>query len=146
MYLDYHQLLKKYKAAESNYYDALDKKSKLLYSVMPHAIEVNEVVMHLSNTVSDTKLIDYASKIDEVDNLINQTRNTRDMLAYELKKMEFLIKNSVDIKDKIYYYKWIKRMTPYKFHKLVGYSRPQVYRIISEIKKILYENNKNETK
>lgn len=37
-------------------------------------------------------------------------------------------------------------MTPYKFHKLVGYSRPQVYRIISEIKKILYENNKNETK
>lgn len=139
-YLEYHELLKKYKEAEKTYYDALDKKSKLLYNVTPHSIEIKEVVNHLSNSYSDDKLINYASEIFEVDNLINSSRNNKDVLEYELKKKYIQLKASNDKYDKIYFYKWIEHKSVYKFYKLIGYSVRQTYNLIKEMKVNLYGN------
>lgn len=138
-YLEYHELLKKYKKAEKDYYDALEEKSKLILAVMPKASQAKEVITSGGNTSSDSNLVNYASKIDNVDKLINQSRNTRDMLNYELKKMSLEMKDSSDVKDRIYYYKWIKRLSPYKFYKQLGYTVRQIYRYIDEIKKDLYK-------
>ena len=139
MYLEYHNLLKKFKEAENNYYEALDKKAKLLYSVTPHGTEVKAIVNHINNTSPDSNFIYYTSEIEEVDRLINSTRNTRDMLEYELKKKENMLKESSDVKDKIYYYKWIKKMSPYKFYRLINYSIRQTYNFIGEIKESIYK-------
>lgn len=139
MYIEYHQLLKKYKDAENNYYSALDKKAKLLYSVTPHGTEVKEIVNHISNTSPDANFINYSSEIEEVDKLINSSRNTRDVLEYELNKKEKELKESSDVKDRIYYYKWIRRLSPYKFYKIIGYSIRQTYNFIKEIKENLYK-------
>ena len=138
-YLEYHNLLKKYKKAEKDYYDALEEKSKLILAVMPKASQAKEVMTSGGNTSSDLNLINYTSKIDEVDKLINQSRNTRDMLNYELKKMSLEMKDSPDVKDRIYYYKWIKKMSPYKFYRIIGYSIRQTYNFIGEIKNNLYK-------
>lgn len=138
-YLEYHELLKKYKKAEKDYYDALEEKSKLILAVMPKASYAKEVMTSSGNTSSDLNLVNYASEIDKVDKLINQSRNTRDMLNYELKKMSLEMKDSSDVKDRIYYYKWIKRLSPYKFYKQLGYTVRQIYRYIDEIKKDLYK-------
>ena len=140
MYLEYHELLKQLKKAEKNYNDALEKKSELILSVMPGAIKTKEV-MATSNISPDTKLINYTSEIDEVDKLINQSRNTRDMLNYELKKKLIKMREDGDVYDKIYIYRWIEHRSVYKFYRLVGYSRPQVYRFISEMKVKLYRTN-----
>lgn len=139
MYIEYHELLKKYKKAEKDYYDALEEKSKLILAVMPKASQAKEVMTSGGNTSSDSNLVNYASKIDEVDKLINQSRNTRDMLNYELKKKEREMRTNGDVYDKIYVYKWIDRKSVYKFYRLTGYSRPQVYRFISEMKEKLYK-------
>lgn len=139
MYLEYHELLKKLKNAEKNYNEALEKKSQLLLAVMPGAVKVKEV-MTISNTSPDGKLIDYTSEIDEVDKLINQSRNTRDMLNYELKKKLIKMREEGDVYDKIYIYRWIEHKSVYKFYRLVGYSRPQVYRFIQEMKEKLYKS------
>ena len=111
---------------------------------MPGAVKPKEVMVTI-NTSPDTNLINYTSEIDEVDKLINQSRNTRDMLNYELKKKLIKMREEGDIYDKIYIYRWIEHKSVYKFYRLVGYSRPQVYRFISEMKEKLYQN-KNETK
>ena len=140
MYIEYNELLKQFKRAERNYNEALEKKSKLILSVMPGAIKAKEVIT-TNNTSPDTKLINYTSEIDEVDKLINQSRNTRDMLNYELKKKLIKMKEEGDVYDKIYIYRWIEHKSVYKFYRLVGYSRPQVYRFISEMKEKLYKNN-----
>lgn len=140
MYIEYNELLKQFKRAEKNYNEALEKKSKLILSVMPGAVKPKEVMVTI-NTSPDTNLINYTSEIDEVDNLINQSRNTRDMLNYELKKKLIKMKEEGDVYDKIYLYRWIEHRSVYKFYRLVGYSRPQVYRFISEIKEKLYKNN-----
>lgn len=142
MYLEYHELLKKYKEASRRYNEALEERSKLISSVMPKASQFKDVITFGGNTSPDAKLIDYTSKIDEVDKLINQSRNTRDMINYELKKMEMQLKNSDYAQDRIYYYKWIKRMSPYKFNKIIGYSIRQTYRFIDEMEKKLYKNIK----
>ena len=144
MYIEYNELLKQFKKAERNYNEALEKKSELILSVMPGAVKTKEVMVTI-NTSPDTNLINYTSEIDEVDKLINQSRNTRDMLNYELKKKLIKMREEGDIYDKIYIYRWIEHKSVYKFYRLVGYSRPQVYRFISEMKEKLYQN-KNETK
>ena len=140
MYLEYNELLKQFKKAERNYNEALEKRSELILSVMPGAIKAKEV-MTTSNTSPDTNLINYTSEIDEVDKLINQSRNTRDMLNYELKKKLIKMKEEGNVYDKIYIYRWVEHKSVYKFYRLVGYSRPQVYRFISEMKENLYKNN-----
>lgn len=146
MYLEYHELLKKYKDAERRYNESLEERSKLILAVMPKATQAKEVMTSGGNTSSDWKLIDYASEIDEVDKLINQSRNTRDMLNYELKKLERQLKDSPDVKDRIYYYKWIRRMSPYKFYKQLGYTVRQIYRYIEEMKENLYRKSEDVTK
>lgn len=139
MYLEYHELLKKLKNAERNYNEALEKKSKLLLAVMPGAIKPKEVMI-ISNTSPDANLINYASEIDEVDKLINQSRNTRDMLNYELKKKLIKMREEGDVYDKIYIYRWIEHKSVYKFYRLVGYSIRQIYNYIKEMKKNLYKS------
>lgn len=143
MYLEYHELLKKLKNAERNYNEALEKRSQLLLAVMPGAVKAKEV-MTISNTSPDGKLIDYASEIDEVDKLINQSRNARDMLNYELKKKLIKMREEGDVYDKIYIYRWIDHKSVYKFHKLVGYSKSQVYDYISKMKEKLYKNKSSD--
>lgn len=142
MYLEYHELLKKYKDAERRYNESLEERSKLILAVMPKATQAKEVMTSGGSTSPDWKLIDYASEIDEVDKLINQSRNTRDMLNYELKKLERQLKDSPDVKDRIYYYKWIKRLSPYKFYRQLGYTVRQIYRYIGEMKENLYRKTK----
>lgn len=137
MYLEYHELIKKLKKAERNYNEALEKKSELILSVMPGAIKTKEV-MATSNISPDANLVNYVSKMDEVDKLINQSRNARDMLNYEVKKKLIKMKEEGDVYDKIYIYKWIEHRSVYKFYRLIGYSVRQVYRYMDEMKKILY--------
>lgn len=144
MYIEYNELLKKYKIAERNYNEALEEKSKLILAVLPKATQAKEIMVSGSHPSSDLKLLDYTSKIDEVDKLINQSRNTRDMLNYELKKKLIKMKEEGDVYDKIYIYRWIEHRSVYKFHKLVGYSKTQVYDYISEMKKKLYKNESSD--
>lgn len=144
MYIEYHELLKKCKEAERNYNEALEKKSKLILAVLPGSSKPKEVMVSGEHASSDLKLIDYASEIDQVDNLINQSRNTRDMLNYELKKKLIKMREEGNVYDKIYIYRWIEHKSVYKFHKLVGYSKTQVYDYISEMKKKLYKNESSD--
>ena len=142
MYLEYHELKKKYNDAEKNYYDALDKKTKLLYSVTPHGTEVKEIVNHLSNMTPDEGFNLYTQEIQEVDLLINSTRNNRDALEHELKKKEIKLRESNDIYDKIYVYIWIEHKKSKNICQLIGYSRRQTDRKIEEIENILYPDLK----
>jgi hypothetical protein len=140
MYIEYHELFKKYKDAEKDYYDVLDRYARLWNSVTPQATQFKEIVNNIHNTSPDTKLIRFANDFELLDKMVSTTKNIRDMLKYELEKKEIELKNSNNAKDKIYYYKWIKRVSPYKFSRIIGYSVRQSYNIIAEIKINLYKN------
>ena len=139
MYLEYHDLLKKYKEASRNYNEALEKKSKLVLAVIPGSSKIKQVMVDCNTTYSELNLLNYTDEMDEVDKLINQSRNTKDMLNYELKKLENEMRTSGDVYDKIYCYKWIDHKSVYKFYKLTGYSIRQNYNLIAEMKQELYK-------
>ena len=142
MYLEYHELLKKYKEAKAEFYEALEKGSKIALAVMPKSSQIKEVVVMGGNSSSDDKLINYAENRAKLDDIINRSRNDMNILDYHLKKMALEMKDSGDIYDRIYYYKWIEHMSVYKFYRLIGYSKSQVYNIIKEIKRNLYKNER----
>ncbi len=149
VYEEYHDLLKKYKEAENSYYNALDKKSKLLYGIESHASKPKALIVNSSHDPYDDPMINYVAEIKEVDDLINETRNNKDMLEHELKKKELELRASVDVYDRIYVYKWIEHKRVKNYWRLLNYSRAQVYRFIDEIKEKLYPKEKmrqNETK
>lgn len=144
MYLEYHELLKKYKEASRNYNEALEKRSKLVLAVIPGSSKIKQVMVDSNNTYSELNLLNYTDEMDEVDKLINQSRNTRDMLNYELKKLESKMRSTGDVYDKIYCYKWIDGRKPRHFNRLIGFSLSRTYDYIAEMKKKLYENAKSE--
>lgn len=142
IYVEYHDLLKKYKQAEKSYYKALDKKSKLLYGVEPHATQFKEIMVDYSYNSPDEGFINYSSEIEEVNDLINETRNNKDVLEYELKKKEKELRYSHNIYDRIYVYQWLERKRVNYYYKLLNYSKRQIYRFIDEIKLNIYPEEK----
>lgn len=138
MYLEYHELLKKYKEASQEFYKALDEGSKIATAVMLKSSQFKEIVVNETNSMSDIKLINYVEKRAELDDIINKARNDMNILDYYLKKMAIEMEKSEDVRDRVYYYKWIKHMSPYKFYRTIGYTPRQIYRIIREMNKILY--------
>ena len=75
MYLEYHELLKKYKEAKSEFYEALEKGSKIALAVMPKSSQIKEVVVVGGDFSSDDKLINYAENRAKLDDIINRSRN-----------------------------------------------------------------------
>ena len=142
IYEEYHDLLRKFKSAESSYYKALDKKSRLLYEVEPHAAQVKEILVDFSLDSSDAAIIDYVAEIDEINDLINTTRNNKDVVGYELKKKEKELRYSSNIYDKIYVYKWLEHKRVREYYRLLNYSKRQIYRFIDEIKEKIYSKEK----
>ena len=138
IYLEYAELLKKYNDANRDFLDALDKKQELLCMVTPGATKYSEKTSQNTGQ-GDKKLIEYVSKIEYVDKLITSTRNTRDITNYELKKKEKELRESKDVYDRIYVYKWLEHKSVYKFYRLLNYSKAQIYRKIEEMQKNIYK-------
>ena len=150
MYLEYVELFYKQRKAEKNYDNAIDDKAKLLYTVTPHSVIPNEVVNHLVPSLSaDSKFINYSAEIVAVEENIKNTKDIFDNRTYLLKVKELTLRDSKDIYDRIYVYKWLDKKKEKQFCKLIGYSRAQTYRIVDEIRgkiKEIEKKIKDETK
>lgn len=142
MYLDYHELLKKYKEASQEFYKALDDGSKIATAVMLKSSQYKEIMVNESNSLPDDKMANYVENRAKLDEIINKTRNDMNILDYYLKKMAIEMKNSSEILDRVYYYKWIEHKKPRQFNRLINYSIPQTYRFIDEIKINIYKHEK----
>lgn len=139
MYIEYHELLKKCKEAEKDFYNALDKRQNLLYLVSPHGVQPREIVSYLSNPTGDAKFLQYASEIEEMELLVNVTRNTRDRLEYDLEVLKLKLKESSNPCDRIYYYCWINGKKPSQVYRLIPCSRSSAYNYKDEVKGKLQE-------
>ena len=73
-----------------------------------------------------------------MDNLINEARNTKDVLQYELKTKEQVLRSSIDIYDRIYVYKWLEHRRVKNYYRLLNYSKRQIYRFIDEMEIKIY--------
>jgi hypothetical protein len=137
LYEEHYEILKKYKDAKRIYDSKLEKKALLIIQTQPGAIDTTK------ENVKGGKIADkferFVSELEKIDPEIQTARNERDLQEYFLKKKELELKNSMDILDKIYYYKYIQKLRVRQIAPRVNYSREQTYRYIKKLEEKLKE-------
>lgn len=142
LFIEHYKLNEEYKEAKKEFDKALEKKSQLLYSVVPKSANFeNELVKGSSSN----KFLNYTIKMEEIDKEINVRRNLRDVLAYRLKLKEIELKKSDNILDKVYYLKIVERMKVKYISIKINYSKEQTYRFLKKIAEDL-KMTQNDTK
>lgn len=135
LYEEHYEILKKYKEANKNYNNVLEKKALLVLKTQPGAVDTTKEIVNGNRNIDKFAL--FVEKLEKIDPEIQRTRNERDLHEYFLKKKTIELKNSKEIKDNIYYYKYVERLKvrhiPYK----VNYSKRQIYRYLEEIEESL---------
>jgi hypothetical protein len=135
LYIQYIELKKKYTAAQEDYDSIINEKEKLFRATQPKGTDFSKekVVGGISSNPFDNYLIE--SELKGLDKRLEIARSILEArkVLYQLKKEE--LKLSTDVYDKIYVYKEMYKLQVYKIAGLVGYSEPQVYRILRKIRK-----------
>ena len=142
LFVEHYRLNEEYKEAKKEFDKALEKKSQLLYSVVPKAANFENELIKGS---SSNKFLNYTIKMEEIDKEINVRRNLRDVLAYRLKLKEIELKKSDNILDKVYYLKIVERMKVKYISIKINYSKEQTYRFLKKIAEDL-KMTQNDTK
>lgn len=136
LFIEHYKLNEEYKEAKKEFEKALEKKSQLLYSVVPKSANFeNELVKGSSSN----KFLNYTIKMEEIDKEINVRRNLRDVLEYRLKLKEIELNNSSNILDKIYLLKYVKNMKVRYIAIKTNYSKRRIYDFINDIRKMIKE-------
>lgn len=138
LFIEHYKLNEEYKEAEKEFEKALDKKSQLLYSVVPKSANFENELIKGS---SSNKFLNYTIKMEEIDKEINVRRNLRDVLEYRLKLKEIELNNSSNILDKIYLLKYVKNMKVRYIAIKTNYSKRRIYDFINDIRKMIKEED-----
>lgn len=131
----YEEYKNKYYETQREYDIILTEKEKLFSITQPSAVKFDKEVVSggvVDNTFERYLILKEEKKIDQRLEEIKSLLDDRERLL-KLKEQE--LKASTNIHDKIYKYRYIDRLKVYKIAKLVGYSEPQIYRILKAIKR-----------
>lgn len=143
IYIEYHEFKNKYYVAQKEYDKILSEKEALFAKTQPKATEYDKEKVSggcPSNSFDDYLIIKEKKQLDERleearSILIDRTR----LLNLKLEEL----KSSDNPYDKIYYHRFVKNLSPYKFKRLVGYEERQIYRILEKIEKKLNMTQKD---
>ena len=140
LFLEYELLKRECKLAKKEYDKALEKKAEYYYSVLPGASDTSKELIKIECT--NDKFLNYTIRIQEIDSEIDVRKNLYGNLSYRLKLKEIELRNSKELLDKIYTYRYLDRYKVNKIARLVEYSRAQLYRKLDEIDKKVKDETK----
>lgn len=140
VFVEYELLKRECKAAKRDYDKALEKKAEYYYSVLPGASDTSKKLIKTECT--NDKFLNYTIKIQEIDSEIEVRKNLYGNLSYRLKLKEIELRNSKELLDRIYVYRYLDRYKVNKIARIVEYSREQTYRKIREIDKKINDDTK----
>lgn len=134
IYIEYEEYKNKYYEIQKRFNDVLNEKEVLFNMTQPASMKydgepvkggVHKNVFDEYLMLKEKKNID--QRLEEIKAILEDRENL-------LKLKEEELKNSTHIHDKIYRYRYLDRMKIYKISRLIGYSEPQIYRILKTIK------------
>lgn len=142
IYVEYEAYKSKYYDTQKQYNDILNEKEKLFLMTQPRTMQYDgepvkggvhknvfdEYLVIKEQKNIDQRLIEIKAILEDRERLLN------------LKEQE--LKNSTNIQDKIYVYRYFDRMKIYKISRMVGYSEAQVYRLLNIIKSNLNKDDR----
>lgn len=134
IYVIYEEYKNKYYETQKEYDIILNEKEKLFMITQPSAVKFDKEIVSggtTDNTFDRYLILKEEKKIDQRLNEIKSILDDRERLL-KLKEQE--LRASTSVQDKIYKYRYLDRLKVFKIAKLVGYSEPQIYRILKTIR------------
>ena len=134
IYVIYEEYKNKYYETQKEYDIILNEKEKLFMITQPSAVKFDKDVVSggiTDNTFERYLILKEEKKIDQRLEEIKSILNDRERLL-KLKEQE--LRASTSVQDKIYKYRYLDKLKVFKIAKLVGYSEPQIYRILKIIR------------
>lgn len=141
LFVEYHSLKKEVNKLNEELDDLLNKKARIFGMTQPQASDVTKE-MFPSAMSSNDKFLLYTIKTEELDKQITNKKNELGVKKYHLKLKLMDLRESKDILDRIYVYKYVDKVKIGKFYRLMHYSRRQIYRKLEEIEEKLQHGTK----
>lgn len=143
IYIEYHEYKNKYLAAQKEYDKVLSEKEVLFAKTQPKATDYDKERVSggcPSNSFDNYLIIKEKKQLDE---RLEEARSILEdrVRLFKLKEDELRLSNNPY--DKIYYYKYVIKLSPYKMKRNVGYEVSQIYRILTKIRKNLNMTQKD---
>lgn len=134
IYEIYEEYKNKYYDTQNEYEKVLTEKEKLFMMTQPSSVKFDKEVVSggiTDNTFEKYLILKEEKKIDQRLKEIKSILDDREKLL-KLKEQE--LRASTSVQDKIYKYRYLDKLKVFKIAKLVGYSEPQIYRILKNIR------------
>lgn len=134
IYIEYEAYKNRYYESQKKYHDILNEKEMLFAMTQPKTVKFDSepVKGGVHNNIFDEYLILKEKK--NIDQRLDEIKAILEDRERLLKLKEEELKNSNNIHDKVYKYRYLDKLKIYKICRLIGYSEPQVYRILKSIR------------
>lgn len=133
VYLQYAAYKLKYEETQRLYDEILSEKQELFQRTQPGA--VNYDMERVSGGTVSNKYDEYISQKDKkrIDERLNEIRSILDERSLLLRQKEKELRESADVRDKVYYMRILDHVRIYKIANANHYSEAQIYRILHDI-------------
>lgn len=138
LYCEYHKIYQKFKQASRKYDKILEDKAMLYFNTQPKATNLTKEIVSGGRTTN--KFMELVEKLEKLDIELQQARNERDLKNYLLKKKELEIRESKEILDKIYVYRYIEKKKVKHIARDLIYSYQRIYQLLDEINEKIRKN------
>ena len=135
LFIEYELLKRECKSAKREYDKALEKKAEYYYSVLPGASDTSKELIKTECT--NDKFLNYTIRIQEIDSEIDVRKNLYGNLSYRLKLKEIELRNSKELLDRIYTYRYLDKLKVKVIGIKIRYGKSQTYDYITKIKNMI---------
>ena len=134
IYVIYEEYKNKYYETQKEYDIILNEKEKLFMITQPSAVKFDKEIVSGGTTDNTFERYLILKEEKKVDQRLDEIKSILDDRERLLKLKEQELRESTNIQDKIYKYRYLDKLKVFKIAKLVGYSEPHIYRILKIIK------------
>lgn len=135
LFIEYELLKRECKSAKREYDKSLEKKAEYYYSVLPGASDTSKELIKTECT--NDKFLNYTIRIQEIDSEIDVRKNLYGNLSYRLKLKEIELRNSKELLDRIYTYRYLDKLKVKVIGIKIRYGKSQTYDYITKIKNMI---------
>ena len=135
VYPQYIECRARYAEAKRRYAEILTEKEELFQRTQPQAVQFDRE--RVGGGSPSNKFEEYviAKESKRLDERLYEARSIAEDRERLLRMKEKELRASGDVRDKVYFMRYLDRMKVYRIARAVNYSEPQIYRILREIRK-----------
>ena len=139
IYAEYEKMWAVIKKQEKELFELINKRDELFLKTQPKATKLDKEKVDGNKT--SNMMESYIIKQESYTRRINQLQVSLDDRYQALNRKREELRASKNVYDRIYYLKYIEKLSTFKIGKMAGYDRTSVWRYLKKIEKNKTCNN-----